>query len=104
MLKIWVNNVLPKLGETAMLMALTPVIRPVRQIRVHHSLGEVYVLSRLLEADHQYVMDERPYAFQLILRIWVSADDDWFFYISSAGSKASATACSTVMARPSAEN
>jgi drug/metabolite transporter (DMT)-like permease len=26
MCKIWVNNVLPKLGETAMLMALPPVI------------------------------------------------------------------------------
>jgi hypothetical protein len=46
-----------------MLMALTPVIRPRRYIQVHHSLGEVTCINRLPEADQQYVMDERPYAF-----------------------------------------
>ena len=41
-----------------MLMAQTPVIRPSRQIQVHHSLGDITRINRLPKADHQYVMDK----------------------------------------------
>ena len=37
MRRMQVNNVLLRLGEPAMLMALTTVIRPRRQIQVHHN-------------------------------------------------------------------
>ena len=63
-----VNNVLPKLGGPAILMALTPVIRPRGQIQVHHSPGDVTCLNRLPEADHQYGLDKRPCTFQSALK------------------------------------
>jgi len=39
-----------------MLMAVTPVIRPRRQIQVHHSLGDVPCINKLPEADPQLIM------------------------------------------------
>lgn len=61
MCRMRVNNVLPKLGEPALLMALTPVIRPRWQFQVHHRLGYVTCINRLLEADHQFNLKPIPF-------------------------------------------
>jgi drug/metabolite transporter (DMT)-like permease len=49
MCKIWVNNVLPKLGETAMLMALPPVIiLPISYFVLKEKIGWQAILGTAL--------------------------------------------------------
>jgi len=49
MCKIWVNNVLPKLGETAVLMALPPVIiLPISYFTFKEKIGWQAILGTIL--------------------------------------------------------